>query len=933
MSKPYINLYIDGQEVEFKEPPKVLITYSHEDLHDPTVVKNSFSKTITIEGTPHNNRVFGDFYDLTRITGYDDVSLSGAYFNASKKVPFELFRNGERMEQGYVKLDKVKKKGNFIQYDVTLYGGLGEFLYNLQYRESGEEMRLSDLEYNATIDIAVNKETVADAWKRLANPDSGSKTYDVINFAPCYNGIPKDFGADKVALDMDTMPIAIRTDLGINLTDKEDNLLNGRWMLGELNKEYDEWQTKDLRSYLQRPVIRFKEIISACCNPENNGGYTVDLDSEFFNEENPYYENAWMTLPMVTDLMTNQTSNMQDVSFTIEGDKIYMSGIDVGTTYNVSVPFNLHLIVDDSTSPYLSSSVHIKCSGRYDTGNSKGTASAAITDYGTLYYAQLVAYTENDEPFGGSQIMIYGGTELRDATYLEGVYKFEPEFETAMVGNYSKWYKQTDGTYRFDVMNNQLTINDLPYMEGMYFKIIVKEAENIYGYDNYTDLMGVFYPESEYIFTATGITGPNDCQILVDKKRKEVGVNGKAEVRVEDKGYAISTYKSRGKYLTKKMLLNSENTPCDYLLSYLKMFNLHIWKDMYDKLIYVRMRKNYFNGDFYDLDDLVDRNRDILITPLTFENKWYNFGLKYDNNEKYHKDYLDNFGIQYGLQKVDTNYNFDNSGKDLFDKSVFKGCITARARNKYFVNMYNKAGDYRSLPSFIMDGMQTYIFDEDLDTIEDAYVSPRKSAYAISMWKERYYDNMPKPNFTNDKNEGVDGANVLLFFNGMVEMDDNNGNWMGYYLTDDIPEFENLNDGEPCWIYVGGNNGGKISLDVGALPMFGRYLINENNWVVKSWDFGTPKTLYVPDYSIDETSDIYTQYWKPYIRDRYNVDTKVVECNVLLKERVIGEWLQRFYYFDGTYWILNKVSDYDVTSNDTTKCEFIRIQDVKNYQI
>ena len=167
----------------------------------------------------------------------------------------------------------------------------------------------------------------------------------------------------------------------------------------------------------------------------------------------------------------------------------------------------------------------------------------------------------------------------------------------------------------------------------------------------------------------------------------------------------------------------------------------------------------------------------------------------------------------------------------------------------------------------------------------------------------------------------------------MVEADDVNGNWIGYYLTDDIPEFELLNDGEPCWIYVGGNNGGKISLDVGALPMFSRYLVNENNWVTHSWDFGTPKSLYIPDYSIDESSDIYTQFWQSYIRDRYNVDTRVVECNVLLKERVIGDWLQRFYYFDGTYWILNKVQDYDVTSNGTTKCEFIRIQDTNNYQI
>lgn len=916
MSKPYINLYIDGQEVEFKEPPRVLITYSHEDLHDPTVVKNSFSKTITIEGTPHNNRVFGDFYDLTRITGYDDVSLSGAYFNASKKVPFELFRNGERMEQGYVKLDKVKKKGNFIQYDVTLYGGLGEFLYNLQFKESGEEMKLSDLEYNASIDMTVNKETVYDAWKRLANPDAGNAKYDVINFAPCYNGIPKDFGADKVALDMDTMPISIRLDLGINLADKEDKLLNGRWMLGELNKEYDEWQTKDLRSYLQRPVLRFKEIISACCNPENNGGYTVDLDSEFFNKENPYYENAWMTLPLLSDLESVEGDGAEYAYLKADGDKITIADIVDGTKLkSIKIPMTMCANASAGGASNLYTGVQITLNPSKNTW---------VESYNTCRYVQLVVYDGNDNVVAGSNVNSFY-TDIKNAVD----FAYEPTFETTINKITGHYVKDPDSDlYVFNAAFYELAINNIEWKSDYYMKLVVKSDE----IENYE--IGWYrpdYPESEKMHNNLGINYLYKRNEYHSWEETVKTVNFSSII--DSNIFEILSAPDDIKKITKKKLLNSENTPCDYFLSYLKMFNLHIWKDMYDKLIYVRMRKNYFNGVFYDLDDLVDRNRDILITPLTFENKWYNFGLKYDTNEKYHKNYLDNFGIQYGLQKVDTNYNFDNSGKELFDKSVFKGCITARGKSKYFVNMYNKAGDYRSLPSFIMDGMQTYIFDEDLDTIEDAYVSPKKTAYAISMWKERFYDNMPKPNFTNNKNEGVDGANVLLFFNGMVEMDDNNGNWMGYYLTDDIPEFENLNDGEPCWIYVGGNNGGAISLDVGSLPMFSRYLVNENNWVVKSWDFGTPKSLYIPDYSIDETSDIYTQYWKPYIRDRYNVDTRVVECNVLLKERVIGEWLQRFYYFDGTYWILNKVSDYDVTSNDTTKCEFIRIQDVKNYQI
>lgn len=897
MSRPFIELYIDSKKVEFKEPPKVLITYAHQDLHNPTVVKNSFSKTITVEGTPHNNQIFGCFYDMTRITGYDDVYLTGAYFNASRKVPFELYRNGEMMEQGYIKLDKVTKKGNEIQYSITLYGGLGEFLYNLQYKEDGEQMRLSDLDFGFNMDMEITKETVYNAWKHLTepNPNVIYSLYDTINFAPCYNGIPKDFGADKVALDMDTMSVGMRNDLGIDLAGKEDNLLNGRWMLGELKKEYDEWQTKDLRSYLQRPIIRFKDIIQACCKKDFNGGYTVDLDEDFFNENNPYYEGAWMTLPLVTEI---ESDNESDIGVIAENNTYYVEGGNEGDLIKVKMSVTPALVSKASTSTIRTGRIWYK----------ELEGSGDITGY--PFYnqykqnigrcLQLVVRDKDGKVIGGSSAQAFA-TDVYECNdfnfYLPYDAPINYNFGTYQRIDEENTFAFNKGIYDFEV--------DVEYQEGMYFEI----------YQSYSTISAF---------------GDNTYKgMMFDDKN-----NG-----VSDFIYGYGTHIAEAKMvkkkrmITKKTLLNSEKTPCDYFLSYLKMFNLHIWKDMYDKIIYVRLRRNFFNGERYDLDDFVDRGKNITITPLTFENKWYNFKLEANTDEKFYKEYLDAYGLEYGIQKVDTNYNFDSSSKELFDKNVFKGCIMARERSRYFTNIYNKTGDYRSLPPYMMDGVQTFIFNEEGDTVEDAYITPKKTATAVKLWKQKFYDVMPKPNFTNNKNEGVDGANVLLFFNGSVEMDDVNGKWIGYYLTDDIAEFEQLNDGEPCWIYVGGNNGGTISLDVARMPLFSRYLVNENSWVTHSWDFGTPKNLYIPDYSIDESSNIYTQYWQPYIKDMYNVDTRIVECDVLLRERVVGDWLRRFYYWDGSYFILNKISDYDVTSNDTTKCEFVRVQNMNNYLI
>ena len=62
MSKPYIELFINNNRVYFEEPPKIAMTYQNEDVENPTAVKNSFSKTVEIDGIPENNRVFDCFF-------------------------------------------------------------------------------------------------------------------------------------------------------------------------------------------------------------------------------------------------------------------------------------------------------------------------------------------------------------------------------------------------------------------------------------------------------------------------------------------------------------------------------------------------------------------------------------------------------------------------------------------------------------------------------------------------------------------------------------------------------------------------------------------------------------------------------------------------------------------------------------------------------
>lgn len=887
--RPFVELYIDKQKIYFKEPPEIFFTFSHSELHNPTVVKNNFSKTIKVEGTPENNKVFGCFGNMDRVVAFKDGEFSGAYFNPSRKIDFVLLRNQQPVERGYVKLDKVVKNGKSITYEITLYGGLGQFLYNLKYKEDGTEMKLSDLDYGYDVKMYVDKEVVSEAWDRVngityMDGTTPSELYDFINFCPCYNGIPENFSADKVAIDVDSIRSNAPDLYERFVTSKDGYTTVNGWLLAELEKEYDEWQSKDLRSYLQRPVVRFKKIFEGCCDSVNNGGYQVDLDSDFFNESNDYYENAWMTLPLITEM----EEIVEDSSVTTSvGETITVDGMLDETTFDITVSTTIGCSASTAAG-YLQT-----C---YEGSSWDGSDESSPVDLGTNFarYVQLVAYNSGGTIVGGSPVIsFFSGGWYSDFDY-------EPTVKTSILSVYGNYIRQDDGTYVFNDKMYNFTIPNLVYSEGMYFKFIEKFA--------YDSSPQASYPPSDVLYTSdyssVSVTGYN------------LGIN--EDILVEEN-------KGLNWYINNRTLLNSEHTPCDYFLEYLKMFNLHIWADDTDKIIYIRTRQNFFTGDKKDIDDFVDRSDEISITPLTFNNKWLNFTNEYPTDGILAKTYESNYGIPYGIQKIDTNYNFDSSSVDVLEPHTFQGGIMNRAKSRYFIDIVTDDG---VIPPYCLDGFKTYLFNGAGDTIEGAVFTPKTGEESVDWFSIPMYDLTPKLDFRGKDGKSVDGANVLVFYDGKAELKDVEGNRLKLGLSDDIPEFEQLNEGEPCWIW---------SYDWDSqdtkyyIPIFSRYLTNENKWVEKSWDFGTPKEIYIPDYNIDSSSSIYEGYWADYMKDRYDVNSRVVNCRCYLRERVVGNWLQRLYWWDNSYWILNTIEDYNPTADDCTKCEFVKVQDKTVY--
>ena len=298
-----ISLYIDGQLTDLDEQSFILFNYTRDEADNPTIVKNSYSQQLTLPGSPKNNEIFGNYFRPERIT---DTG-----FNSLVKTPFAIYNDlNEIIESGYVRLDKVNRKGGGLcSYTITLFGGLGGFFYDLMYNADGSKKTLADLSYSiegvvtpaAAFPMTLTRTQVARAWSVLAG-DVTDDLYAQFNFAPAYNGIPENFSADKAVYHPGASETAQIKGIYSSATKDGKTYTTkggaGGYLLLSLEHPHTEWEVQDLRSYLQRPVVNLLRLMQTIALPANTGDYTLDLESTFFTASNALMGGAWMTLPM-----------------------------------------------------------------------------------------------------------------------------------------------------------------------------------------------------------------------------------------------------------------------------------------------------------------------------------------------------------------------------------------------------------------------------------------------------------------------------------------------------------------------------------------------------------------------------------------------------------------------------------------------------------
>ncbi len=936
-----IRLFVEGNELEFSKVPQILYNYKVTDFQNPTTYINGYSKGIQVEGTERNNDIFGHIWRL------DNEQTYNGNFNAYKRAGFQLFVNGELYEKGYCKLTNITKTGNKILYDLSLYCGVGNFFYSLTYLGDDSDAKMTLRDILPLEDFKINKEVVNQAWNDLGNNELGSQ-WSTLNFALTSEGIPEDFDSEKVLVNL----------WGTRMSGESGSyqaILNGNlnpygYALGEMPFEMVVDNTMDLRSYLLRPVLRVKKVIEACTNPAYNGGYQINLDDHFFAGDNPYYEDAWMTLHSIKELeiqkeetgttygsISNTGSNYRNV--TIGPNPLDV--VPAGAEMNVRIQFQ----PTDSTS-----ALELFTNTMVDTSTFGSDVSKVWKQYtNSSVCVQLYAFDSQDNVVGVSDVYSLASSQYMAQTKAKLSTLYTGEKENVGVREINGSFKRIGGYYYFcDESGEEIAIKIK--LNARYSRLA------LYVETPYTNSTAYAAgPTGRWVYKSTPNNTPlplytiqhyqTDTHYSYEDALALNRVRGNIVLSLAD-GVITLSNKANTTFLSNTTipmdkLLATDFTPCDFLLSYCKMFGLYFYQNPQEEaldpincpngVIHICDRNTFYTEQVDNLHQLIDRGKEMKINPAVAKSKWYEFKLEGIDSEA-EENFKKTYGYDYGRQLIDTAYEFDSKTNELYEGNVFRNGVQVQEKNKFF--NYGASG----YPAYFYGGLNYSLFKPGQDGYDTTSIEfPRMSLKSVPINSDGlpYYDSMSKLQVHSEDLGSNDGSYVLLFFDGMRSMAAENGMAVLYSLTDDLDDMAIVNDGNPCWFWsqTQFNGAGEVvAIKRNILPFFTRDIVRGGN-IIHSWNFGHPRETFVPNTYTTEGDSIYDKCWKDYIGDLYSVNDRQLSCYVRLLGRPNPDLMRRYFWFDNAIWRLNEIKDWDLNTNTTTLCEFIKVQDMNNYTL
>lgn len=854
-----MKLYIDNKLASLKEKFDVNLTYKFLDTYNPSAVKTSYSKTISLPDCAENAAIFGLF---------------------KAKYDFELFEDsGKLLEKGYCILDKIKSVGIVKTYEVTLYGGLGDFFYNLKGDDDNPKT-LADLywgditgktEVREDLDplMTWNNQYVYDTWFNT----TVDKIHDTFRAVPCIY----DDGIMKKDLTIVPPGNGVFPETGSHDADQEPPLpfvgSDGTEALLVQSEENTCYGKQDFRSDLMPLGIKYKSIIETICRPENNGGYTVELDPNFFRETNPYWTQMFLLkgLPTLDYDYTIKSSSLNDFSCSLIKVGNYQGGGSTSKEQYIKAtsqnePWGLvsdgGLALSDGITVY-------GTSVNYDFSLFIKLASGVnINVHAGLYsYSPLTAYLK------------VTNLDTNQSTVLASVSLTGPFTPVA--------YTQPQyHTYLFDLFKagDFKGIAELPAgWTKIKFSLVLSYAQASQGF---------YKLERGYLLPCSGdFCGPNYSEIYSQLADSYLTLNteyNKSSAVFEDLNF------------TKKDLLGSTKTPFEYLIWYTKMFNLRFYLEPGSRRVNIYLPEDMIQQyDPVNIQDRVCYDKEYTRSRRIIDEGFLKFNLNPNKN-----DTVDKY--------VELN------GEDLFDRTYAIKTVEGKNQKEYLsseLKIGSKARHSSALNQRRGEGDTNYYGFNQGSPFQVTFVSgsgadETRPTEDVSL---NFQEGLQRYDFLT-LGDGL--ADTVVMYSGLRETPF--GNMAPAIISRTSVDMVRLAGG-PCWIsgYPSRSPGlpghliGADYLFVYSIPHYG--LVPS----VTNYDWGLTYSN-IDFESLIATGNIYDKFLKTFIERVYN-DPVVVECYV----RLSSPDFRKLYWFDNAYWILTEVDNYNFR-DEPVKCKFIR---------
>lgn len=891
--KQNVYLYIDGVQADVETDGLILFTYAAEDADNPSVVVNSFSKTVTLPHTPVNDRIFDHI-------GLHTHAVRTGAFSPLVRTPFSIHaETGERLETGYLKLDAVTADG----YNVTLYGGLGGLLYGLMYDAAGRVRTLADLDYYESIQVVdndltfpVNVDEVYNSWRYLCGLDStpSRHAWRMIAFAPMYNGIPKDgFDAAKCVVSPSQV-------VGATFTGSA---------LATFSQAVDEWRVRDLRSWMQRPVVSVQAVLDTIRQEVNDGDdYRLEWDAAFRN----LFADVWLTLPMLAATVKQGGG----------GGRVTGGG-------NVTLGIGITTGRVDAYTP------DADTLGHSYANNLTVSVSVSLTTNGSGTFAQdayyhLATTDASVENVILLQLVAYDGTGVIGASTIVSLSRYAhttADIITAMGSNLSSDFYAPD------------TLAGENY--AVQWRATTNLSAQMYTQDATPQTFSVPFTLTAYnatryrvIVQRYTLTGAAAMAGYVWRYSTDAQIRVSAIVRANVTDDWTEAAARTGMHVTKDVLLGQTMSPAAFLLSLVRTYGFRMHYDAAAKTMRILTRGNYYNGGVTDLTDRLDKGRGVQTVPYYFSHRfarWVLAGLG-----AFPEQYAADYGKPYAAMTVDTGFPFDNETENILDGVVLSTAADRLARDAAFFFVTQGA---KTIPSPFLYGGSKILYPDGTEGDAPTVTGEATLTPVNSDWPG--YDAYPRVSMEAKDGGSVNG-HVLVRFGGRAAYTRYGYGTDYIRLTDDTPQMLALNKGVPCWRYGDADGRMYIVSDYTTLPS-GRCPLPLFNRLTGAWsggrwtltgclDMAYNEVIDIPAVAVGTVKGLYERLWESFVADRYDVDTRVATVRVLWRGvRVDASLLRRFYAFDGAMWALVRIKDYSMTTEEPTECTFVKVKDMTAY--